>query len=44
MHSPMESTTLKDYSNGSIGYPSVANISDSCSVSQTNSLQQEAYA
>lgn len=44
MHSPMESTTLKDYSNGSIDYSSVANISDACSVSQTNSLQQEAYA
>jgi len=44
MHSSMESTNLKDYSNGSIDYLSVANISDSCSVSQTNSLQQESYA
>ena len=44
MHSPTESTTLKDYSNGSIDYSNVANIVDSCSVSQTNSLHQEAYA
>lgn len=44
MHSPTESTTLKDYSNGSIDYSNVANIADSCSVSQTNSLHQEAYA
>jgi len=44
MHSPMESTTLKDDSNGSIDYSTVTSISVSCSVSQTNSLQQEAYA